>query len=267
MAAPTILTTIVAHKRSEIAARQAQRPLATVQAAAARQTAPRGFAAALTRTAATQPAIIAEIKRGSPSLGCIRADLDATSQALAYAQGGAAALSVLTDERFFFGHDRDFTAARAAVSLPLLRKEFLIDPYQVYESRALGADCVLLILSILSDAEVTTLGRLAHTLGMDILLEAHDEAEVRRAVAGLPGDLLGINNRNLNNFHTDGDTALRLAGLVPDPATLVAESGLHSADAVARYWRTGTKRFLIGEAFVRSADPAATVRQFVQAGG
>lgn len=261
----TILDTICEHKRVEIAAREAARPRTALEDALPGASPVRPFAAALLQRARTGPALIAEVKRGSPSLGCIRPDLDAAAQARAYQTGGATALSVLTDERFFFGADADFSAARAAVRLPMLRKEFIIDPYQVLESRVLGADCILLIMSILSDAEARELAELTHALGMDVLAETHSAEEVERAVAHVPYDLIGVNNRNLNTFSTDEATARDLAAAIPDRSLLVAESGLHSSDAIRRNWRQDIRLFLIGEAFVRAADPAATVRDFAQA--
>jgi indole-3-glycerol phosphate synthase len=259
----TILDTIVARKREEVAARRATTPPAALEQQAAATALPRGFARGLATVAATQPAIIAEVKRGSPSLGCIRPDLDAADQAAAYAEGGAAALSVLTDESFFFGSDADFRTARDTVSIPMLRKEFIIDPYQVWESRVLGADCILLILAILDDTQAADLSRLAGELGMDVLVETHTAAEIERAVNSVPFDLIGVNNRNLKTFNTSEETTRALAECVPDRQQLVAESGLHSPAAVARCWDLDIRRFLIGEAFVRAQQPAATVRRFV----
>ena len=262
---PTILDKIVEVKRDEIAVRKARTPLSDLQAQLDEQSAPRGFASHLDAVVATgRPGVIAEIKRGSPSLGCIRPDLDAAVQAGAYEDGGAAALSVLTDETFFFGSDRDFADTRAAVSLPMLRKDFIIDEYQVYESRALGADCILLILSILEDAVARALCDCVHGLGMDVLAETHSREEIDRAVAHLDFDLLGINNRNLNTFDTEIGHTSEMAEAVADRSTLVAESGLHDPADIAALWEQGIGRFLVGEAFVRCDDPAAVVRSFVQ---
>jgi indole-3-glycerol phosphate synthase len=260
----TILDTIVGRKRVEIAERKAQTSQAQLEARIAESADPRGFAANLARVAESGPAIIAEIKRGSPSLGLIRPDLVAAEQAKAYTAGGAAALSVLTDIDFFFGSDADFAEARAVTPLPMLRKEFIIDEWQLYESRALGADCVLLILAILSDAEATRLAESAKALGMDVLAETHTAEEIRRARDHVPYDLLGINNRNLKTFDTDAQTTFDLAGDAPLD-TLVAESGLHSPDVIADFLDAGICRFLIGEAFVRAADPQAQVASFFAA--
>jgi indole-3-glycerol phosphate synthase len=260
----TILDTIVARKREELVQRQVVRSLAAIQSLAAASTAPRGFAQALARAAAERPAIISEIKRGSPSLGCIRPDLDASGQALNYERGGASALSVLTDIDFFFGSDEDFRSVRESVTLPMLRKDFIIDEYQVYESRALGADCILLIMAILSDEQASALADLVHELGMTVLAETHSVAEIQRAVDHVDYDLIGINNRNLKTFETSEKVTLELAEMVPDRDKLVAESGLHSPDAIRRLWHQDIRRFLIGEAFVRAEDPEATVRSFVE---
>jgi indole-3-glycerol phosphate synthase len=258
----TILDTIVAHKRGELVERKARTPLADLEARAA-EASVRGFAAHLADVAAERPAVIAEVKRGSPSLGCIRPDIVAPDQAQAYEQGGAAALSVLTDEHFFFGGDADFSAARQAVSIPMLRKEFIIDEYQVVESRALGADCILIIMAILTDTEAARLTELARSLNMDVLAETHTPDEVKRAVDHVDFSLIGINNRNLKTFETNEQVTMDLAECVPERAKLVAESGLHSPAAISRFWDCGVRRFLVGEAFVRSADPAATVASFV----
>jgi indole-3-glycerol phosphate synthase len=261
----TILDQIAAAKRQDVAHRQARVPVTELHAQARDQQPPRGFVQALARRAAAGPAVIAEVKRGSPSLGCLRPELVAADQAAAYAAGGAAALSVLTDEAHFFARPEDFASVRARVALPMLRKDFLVDEYQVVESRAMGADCVLLILAILDDATAARLGHLAHELGMDVLAEAHTAEEVRRTLLHVPFDLLGINNRNLRTFTTRTETTLELATEVGDRDLLVAESGLHTPEALGRYWRSGIKRFLVGEAFVRSPDPAATVAAFVHA--
>lgn len=261
----TILETIVAHKRRELAERRAATPLEALRERADDATPGRGFADALQTAAAAHPAIVAEIKRGSPSLGCIRPDLDPAELAGHYRQGGAAALSVLTDQPFFFGSDTDFLEARRGAPLPMLRKDFIIDPYQVYESRLLGADCILVILAILDDPDAAALTTLARNLGMDVLVETHTEEEVRRAVAHCDFSLLGINNRDLKTFKTDLAVTEQLAEAAPDRDRLVAESGLHHPEDVQRLWTCGVRRFLIGEAFVRSGRPAETVHQFVSA--
>lgn len=260
----SILETIVEHKRNEVRQRQEARPLAALEESIGAQGPPRGFAANLSAVAAQRPAIIAEVKRGSPSLGCIRPDLEAAKQAAAYEAGGAAAISVLTDAKFFFGGDDDLLAARASVALPVLRKEFIVDPYQVAESRALGADCILLIMAILDDGGAAQLAAAAHELGMDVLVEVFDEEELERAVAHVEYDMLGINNRNLKTFVTNVERSIELAASAPAGAAVVAESGVRDAAAVQTLYDAGVKRFLVGEAFVTSADPRATVAAFSQ---
>ena len=259
----TILDSIVEHKRGEIAARRAQTPLAELEHRLGTAVAPRGFARSLAQAAADHPAVIAEIKRGSPSLGCIRPELDAPAQAEAYERGGAAALSVLTDQKFFFGSDADFISARERVGLPMLRKEFIIDEYQLHESRVLGADCILLIMAILTDEQAAKLAETARELGLDVLAEGHNANELRRALDLVDSDLIGINSRNLRSFETSEEVTLKLAKLTPDRDRLVAESGLHNPAAIRRLWEHGIRRFLVGEAFVKSEDPEATVRSFV----
>ncbi len=260
----TILDTIVARKREELAERREQCSPAMLKDLLAEAGEPRGFARNLAAVAAARPAVIAEVKRGSPSLGCIRPDLDAPRQAQRYERGGAAALSVLTDQDFFFGSDADFRAVRQTATLPMLRKDFMVEAYQIYESRALGADCILLIMAILSDSQAAELADLAHELGMDVLAETHNAAEIERAVEHVDFDLIGINNRNLKTFATSEKVTLELAELVPDRDRLVAESGLQSPAAVRRLWGRRIRRFLVGEAFVRAEDPEAAVRSFVE---
>lgn len=260
----TILDEIVDVKRTEVAARMLRTPLPDL-ACHCQVTKPRTFAKGLAAAVGSgNAAVIAEIKRGSPSLGCIRPDLKAPAQGVAYESGGAAALSVLTDETFFFGSDEDFVATRAAVSVPMLRKEFIIDEYQLFESRVLGADCVLLIMSILSDDEATALCSRAHELGLDVLAETHTREEIERALAHVDFDLIGINNRNLKTFDTRTEHTIELAVLVPDREQLVAESGLRSPDDISALRQHDIHRFLVGEAFVRHDDPAAAVRSFVE---
>ena len=262
----TILDEIVAYKKTEIANRKQQRSPAETLALAQAAPATRGFATALTRTAATEAAIIAEVKRGSPSLGLLFPGLDAAEQASRYENGGAAALSVLTDEHFFYGADADFAVVREQVKLPMLRKDFIIDSYQLYESRALGADCVLLILAILSDSQARELSLLAQELGMDVLAETHTAEEIDRAVANVEFDLLGINNRNLKTFSTNQEITFELSKLAPEGTAIVAESGLKQPADIAEFTKVGIRRFLIGETFVRAADTIGTVRAFVDAG-
>lgn len=251
-----VLERICTEKRAEVALAKATRPLAAAEAAAAAASPPRGFAAALARAvAAGRSALIAEIKKASPSAGLIRPDFDPPALARAYAEGGAACLSVLTDGPNFQGTPAHLIAARAASTLPVLRKDFLIDSYQVTEARAMGADCVLLILAALADETARALAATARRWGMDILAEVHDEIELTRALR-LEGALIGINNRNLKTLKTDIATTERLAPLVPRERALVSESGLARPADLARMRRAGAHRFLIGEALMRQADVA-----------
>ncbi len=254
-----ILTAIAADKRRYLETAKRRRSLAELRELAARQAPPRGFAAALTRAAATGYGLIAEIKKASPSAGLIRPDFDPPSLARAYAAGGASCLSVLTDTPYFQGRDDYLVAARNAVSLPALRKDFIIDPWQVAESRAIGADCILLIMACLSDGQARELEEAALALGMDILIEVHDEAELARALL-LRSPLIGINNRNLKTMTTDIATTERLAAGLPADRVLVCESGLKTAADLARMARAGARRFLIGESLMRTADVTAATR-------
>lgn len=250
-----ILKRILAVKREEVAAAQARRPLAEVRAEAEAQSSPRGFVAALqARIDAGRPAVIAEIKKASPSKGLLRADFRPAELAADYAAHGAACLSVLTDHDFFQGAPEYLQAARAACTLPVLRKDFMVDPYQLYESRAMGADAILLIAACLDDLRLTELAGLARELSLDILPEVHDREELER-VLPLETRLIGINNRNLRSFETRLETTLALRELVPQDRILVTESGLHHPEDVALMRRHGVHGFLVGEACMRVTEP------------
>jgi len=256
-----ILQQIVTRKHEEIAARQISIPLADLRARANDAPPTRQFAAALeSRIATGQPAIIAEVKKASPSKGIIRADFAPAAIAQSYAANDATCLSVLTDVDFFQGHDADLQCARAACSLPVLRKDFTIDPYQVFEARALGADCILLIVAVLSDAQLSELTGLACEIGLDVLVEAHDADELERALH-IPAPLLGINNRDLRTFKTSLDTTLTLRHQVPPGRRLVTESGIHTPEDVARMRAAGIDAFLVGEAFLREPAPGVALQR------
>ena len=258
---PDILLRIIRHKAREVSARAERTPLRTLGERAEAQAAPRGFAAALqSRIAAGEPAVIAELKKASPSRGVLREDFDPDAIARDYAAGGAAALSVLTDEAFFQGADHHLVEARSASGLPVLRKDFVIDPYQVYEARALGADCILLIVAALGDAQLNELAGLAVHLDMDVLVEVHDAAELERA-APLEPLLIGINNRDLRTFETTLDTTLDLLDRIPAGRTVITESGIHARADVARLRAAGVHGFLVGEAFMRAEHPGARLRE------
>jgi indole-3-glycerol phosphate synthase len=255
-----ILTKIAAYKRDEVAARKAVRRLGDLESAAKTVSAPRGFRAALERAHAPgRLALIAEIKKASPSKGLIRADFDPPALAKAYEAGGAACLSILTDTPSFQGSDDDLVAARAACGLPCIRKEFLVDPWQVAESRALGADAVLVILAMVDDALAADLMAAARAHGMDALVEVHDAPEMTRA-GRLGADLVGVNNRDLRTFEVDLAISERLAGAAPRGALLVTESGIFGPADAARLERAGAAAMLVGESLMRQTDVEAATR-------
>lgn len=255
-----ILDRIVAVKREEVAAAKRQRPVAELQARAAEAPPVRNFAAALRQPG--RVSLIAEVKKASPSKGVLRADFDPVAIARTYAANGAAAVSVLTDETFFQGQPGFLAAIRDAVALPLLRKEFILDPYQLYESRALGADAVLLIVAILSRGELHDLLALSRELGLACLVEVHTEAELEVAL-GAEADLIGLNNRDLHTFRTTLDTTFRLRPLVPAGRIVVSESGISTREDVQRLAEVGVEAILVGEALLRAADIGAKVRELV----
>ena len=255
-----VLTRICDDKRSYLAGRKRERRFAAVEAAARAADPTRGFARRLRVAAeAGRPGLIAEIKKASPSKGLIRPDFDPPALARAYRDGGATCLSVLTDTPYFQGEDSYLVEARAAVDLPILRKDFLLDPYQVPESRALGADCVLLIMAALDDGLAAELASAADDWGMDTLIEVHDRKELERAL-NLSSDLIGINNRNLKTLEVDLKVTEELAPLVPEDRIIVAESGLFAPADLARMARCGARAFLIGESLMRQDDVAAATR-------
>jgi indole-3-glycerol phosphate synthase len=256
-----ILDTILARKREEIAARSALVPLDDLIARVGDASPVRGFADALRRAiAAGEPGVIAEVKKASPSKGVIRADFNPAEIAVSYEFGGASCLSVLTDVDFFQGADAYLQQAREACTLPVLRKDFTIDPYQVYEARVLGADCILLIVAALDDDQLVSLADLAMRLGMDVLVEVHDIDELERALQ-VPAPLLGINNRNLRTFEVSLNNTLDMRHAVPRDRILVTESGIVTADDVATMRGQGVHAFLVGETFMRTPEPGESLRQ------
>jgi indole-3-glycerol phosphate synthase len=257
---PDILQRIVAVKRREVAAARDARPLAALEADARHQPAARDFVGAMrVRVAAGRPAVIAEIKKASPSKGVLRDPFDPAAIARSYEAGGAACLSVLTDVDFFQGSIAALQAARGACSLPVIRKDFLVDPYQVIEARAIGADCVLLIAACLDDATMAELDALARRLGLAVLVEVHDGDELERALR-LPGPLVGINNRDLRTFDVRLETTLGLLDRIPPDRLTVTESGILTPADVVRMRAADVQAFLVGEAFMRAPDPGAALR-------
>ncbi len=262
MAAPRadILNRILQRKIEEIEVCKQQAPLDQLRRQLDTATAPRGFIGALRdKQSSGLAAVIAEIKKASPSKGVIREDFDPVQIAKSYARGGAACISVLTDRDFFQGHDDYLVAARNACLLPVIRKDFIIDAYQVYEARALGADCILLIVAALDDMALKDLYCLSSELGMDTLVEVHDQQELERAMH-LDLDILGINNRNLHTFETSLSTTLDLLDQIPESCLLVTESGIHSSEDVQLMRDHGVDSFLVGEAFMRAEEPGAELK-------
>ncbi len=258
---PDILKKIVRRKVEEIAERLEKRPLSQLQHELADASPARGFADAIeAKIAAGEAGVIAEIKRASPSKGVLRVDFKPAEIAQSYARGGAACLSVLTDVDFFQGSDAYLRQARAACALPVIRKDFIIDPYQVYEARAMGADCILLIVSCLEERQLCELNELAHHLEMDVLIEVHDAEELERALR-VENRLIGINNRNLRTFEVSLDTTLSLLTKIPGDRLVVTESGILGHEDVARMRESGVNAFLVGEAFMRAEDPGCRLAE------
>lgn len=254
------LEEICATKALEVAARKAATTPAALAEAAAAQTPPRGFEAALRTRAAEGYALIAEIKKASPSKGLIRADFHPADHAAAYQAGGAACLSVLTDAPYFQGHEDYLIAARAACALPVLRKDFMVDPWQCLEARAIGADAILIIVAALSDAQMAEIEAAAREHGMDVLVEVHDEGELERAAATLKSRLIGVNNRDLKTFTTSLAVTERLAPLMPQVTLIVGESGINTHADCQRLEAAGVRTFLVGESLMRADDIASATR-------
>jgi len=257
---PSILRRILETKAEEVRSKKRQHDLATITAMASNQPPTRGFASRVGMLASSGPAVIAEIKKASPSAGVIREDFRPAEIAASYENAGAACLSVLTDEQYFQGSDSYLGQARQACALPVLRKDFVVDPWQIPESRVLGADCVLLIVAALQREQLQELDGLAREHGLDILLEVHDEQELEVALSTDAG-LLGVNNRDLHSFTTDLATSERLRPMISQDWTMVTESGIHSVEDVERMQRSGINAFLVGEAFMRAPDPGAALQK------
>ena len=260
MTVPSILKRIVERKKEEVVAAQSRHSQAGLERRIQSRPPARGFERALKQALVSGPGIIAEIKKASPSAGVIREDFHPDAIARSYEAAGAACLSVLTDRDFFKGHDQYLEEAREACGLPVLRKDFMIDPWQIIESRALGADCILLIAAVLDQSLMKDLLALARDLGMDALVEVHDEAEMERALS-LDHELIGVNNRNLNTFETSLATSERLKAMMAPGSFLVTESGIKTVQDVKRMQAAGINAFLVGEAFMREADPGRALKQ------
>ena len=255
----TVLDEIIAHKRLEVDSQKVHTPLDSIKAASTDLPALRGFEAALRDQ---QPSVIAELKKASPSKGLIRAEFDPTEIATSYATHGATCLSVLTDERFFQGSTLALRSARSVTNLPVLRKEFIVDEYQIHETRLLPADCLLLIVSALEQPQLKGFYDLACDLGLDVIVEVHDEEELERALA-VGASLVGINNRDLKTFHTDLAVTERLASQLPSDVHAISESGIRSPADIQRLQNTGICSFLVGEAFMREADPGQALQELI----
>lgn len=257
----TILEKIVAHKHVEVAAAKAKRSLAGLESMYPATEKQRGFAAAMqAQVASRQPAVIAEIKKASPSKGLIRADFQPAQHAKDYAENGATCLSVLTDRDYFQGHDDYLLAAREACALPVIRKDFIVDPYQLAESRALGADCILLIVAALEQPQLIELASYAMELNLDVLVEIHNQSELERAL-DLKSPLLGINNRNLHTFETSLQTTLELAKDIPADKVVITESGIHSRADIALMLENDIYGFLVGESMMRAENPGSKLKE------
>jgi indole-3-glycerol phosphate synthase len=263
---PSILRRILETKSEEVAARSRKQDLAAISAIAADQPPARGFTERVVRLAEDAGAVIAEVKKASPSAGVIRENFQPAEIAASYERAGAACLSVLTDAQYFQGCEDYLVEARQACSLPVLRKDFMVDPWQIYESRALGADCILLIVAALHRDQLQQLDGLAREIGLDVLVEVHDERELEDALTTRAG-LVGVNNRDLHTFTTDLGTSERLRPLVPEQRILVTESGIHTRADVQRMRSSEINAFLVGEAFMRSNDPGTALRELFFPGG
>jgi indole-3-glycerol phosphate synthase len=261
-----VLKEICQRKAAHVAARKAAVSLSELQAAAEAQPMPRGFLSTLrARVAAGKIGLIAEVKKASPSKGVIREDFDAANLAKLYERAGATCVSVLTDTPYFQGEDADFVAARTSINLPMIRKDFIIDPWQVLESRALGADCILLIMAALSREQAQEIEQTSLGLGMNVLIETHDEAEVELALTHLTSPLIGINNRSLRTLDVDLATTERLSPMIPSDRLVICESGIHTDKDIARIRQAGVHCFLIGESLMRQADVEHATRMLLRA--